>query len=76
MSVRARNSVHFEACQASLASLSTRIAPSWAHLCQELSSAEVDVGQASAVNVARGVLGQAAVAHFAEAPQPLDDCIS
>lgn len=46
--------------------------PSWAHLCHQPLSAEVNVGQCQGRECACGLLGQAAVAHLAKAPQPLD----
>src|SRR5947207_12752144 len=44
-----------------------------AHSCTQTLARQVDVRQAQRHERARRVLGQAAVAHLAESPQPLDD---
>tara|TARA_R110001599_G_scaffold114109_1_gene279712 strand:- start:798 stop:1133 length:336 start_codon:yes stop_codon:yes gene_type:complete len=49
-----------------------RFPHAWAHLCHQPSPGQVDIGQGKRRGCACGVLGQAPVAHFAEAPEPLD----
>src|SRR5690606_37656848 len=61
-----------KARKARFARLSARMAASRTHLCHQWSSTQVDVGQRQRRERARGVLGQAAVAHLGEAPQALD----
>ena len=54
------------------AGLSTHFGYSWTQLCHQPRAAHVDVGQRECGKGARGVLREAAIAHLAEAPQPLD----
>jgi len=55
-----------------LTGFSARAARSWTHRCHQSSSTKVNVGQRKGGERARGVLGQAALANLAEAPQALD----
>jgi len=55
-------------CSGSLA----RIAPLWAHLCQQSLSTEENIGESQSSKRPCGILLQTPVAHLAKAPQPLD----
>ena len=67
-----RQSVHLSAYQACFSGLLAHLPPSWAHLCHQRLPTEVDVVQRSDGELARSVLGHAAVAHPAKVPQSLE----